>query len=278
MLKINQDSSPITAVKIQKKLIINSERRDTSLRSKFFAGIKSDLEKQLCPADSQKLLDIISKYDVGHVVELEHGGSNEFSNLVLESKIENREPGLKRQIERKNQAMLSVGKQVMVTNQISFDNRLPIPVPCNWNLTQEIRHKNGLQYRVFNYEMSSEPYLEIATNFASRSLLVKTDVKRGLEEVSAHFVKSALIKASSSKEECVKARIKNAILTGFKVCSPYIAKTVIKVGMACAQTSDFFSQEIKNGIAKKNISKNFNAILNNSVRLASSFIFMTELK
>lgn len=273
---INQDT--IRKNKIEKKLIFDAVPRDTSLRDKYLNFIKSELEKQLSSNDCQQIMSLISKHDIGHVVELQHGGTNEFSNLILESKFENREPGLKRHIERKNQDMLTAGKRVTVKNELNYDTRIPIPVPCKWKITQEICHKNGRQYQTRHFEMSSEPYLELATNSVCRSLFLKSDIKRGMKEVGINFAKASVIKASSLNEECVKKRIKNAILTGFKVSSSYIAKNAIKVGLDCAQTSNFFSQEIKNKIAKTNVNKSFNTILNNSAWIASDIILLYELK
>ena len=265
---------PLVEENFEHKLTFKSCNRDTSIREKF---IKSFELEKLNSRNLEQFQTILKKYDVGHIIELEHGGTNEFKNLVIESKTENREPGLKRQIERINSSMQTVHKIVNIKNYLKFDSRLSIRVPQEWTIEQEIFHRNGRPYKCERYKMSNLPYLEIATCKAARSSLVGADMVCNGTETVGCFSLAATIKASTSSEKG-KRRLKEAFQTGIKVAAPFVAKGILKVGMDVVQTSKKVPQGVKELIAEINVSNSFNAVLNNSARIAANVILAKEIK
>lgn len=272
--KISTGNLPLVEENFEQKLTSKSCSRDTSTRDKF---LKSFGLENLNPTNCEQFLAILKKYDVGHIVELEHGGTNDSKNLVIQSKTENREPGLKRQIERINSSMLIVDKIVYIKNELKFDSRLSIRAPQEWTIEQKIFHRNGRPYKCERYKMSNRPYLEIATCKAARSSFVGADMLCNGTEAVGCFSLAATIKASTSSEKG-KRRLKEAFQTGVKVASPFVAKGIIKVGLDVVQTSKKVPLGVKELIAEINVSTSFNAVLNNSASIAANIILAKEIK
>lgn len=266
---------PVQEEKSEKRLELKNTCRDIRTRNCFLRSFELDK----FPCDSKQIYSILNNYDVGHVIELQHGGTNDFKNLVVESKTENREPGLKRQIERENEAMITVGKIVNITNILKFDSRLRIRVPLEWTISQEILHRNGRTYKTETYKMSNQPYLEIVTNRASRGLLVRADTIQNLIATGETFLKTVTFQMLNSNLKG-KERLKDSVKTGCKVISPYIGKTLFKDALDFVQTSKAkgVQQDLRETIALVNVNTPFNVFLNNATRIASSCIFVNETR
>lgn len=255
---------------IQKKLSLIDYQRDTKTREKF---IQAQTQK-----NPEPIIQLLKNFDVGHVIELQHGGSNDFANLIFESKMENREPGQKRQIERTNQNFLSVGKQVQIYNRLQFDSRIPYRAPFKWTIEREISHSNGRLYKKEKFLMDATPYLEISTCKAVRHSLVEADFLSNSKDVVGCFLNSACIKALETSDEPGKKRANEILKTGLRVSSPFLVKTAVKITLDIAQTSPCLPGDVKKSIAKFNVSPVFNSAADCLAKISSGIILIREVK
>lgn len=273
--KLIEGPQPITTLEIKRKMTMESKDfRDTSLRNRYINAL--GLNEHFGDNGGQKMEDFLKPYDLGHLQELQHGGSNDFENLIFEDKCENRAPGKKRQIEQKNDDMLLSGKIVYNTYDLIFDKRLPIPVPCKYSITQDVFFRNGRLYESNTYNMSNKPYIAVATNIEVRPLLLKYDSKQGCMEVSSSFIKAGICKTLSTKESGMNM-VKSVFKTSIKTAAPYVGKTLIKQGLDIAQTSNHLSPKVKKICAMVSSNTTFNTVLNNITDGTSLYILVNEL-
>ena len=251
------------------KLTLDSLPRDTSTRSYF---INSMNLSSLGNKQQASIIEACKKFQVGHLVGLSEGGSNNPDNLVFQEKKENQDPGLKRQIERKNSAMMQSNKTVENTYVMEFDQRIPIRAPAYFGIIQTIKFRNGKLYQENSYECSNTPYLHFATMM--RKQLVHYD----LNESAFEFFKMSLLGGSAYWALSNQPNITNAARVATKAATPYLVKGSIKIALDFAQTSENLSPLLKNNLALLNINKHFNAGLNNLCRISSFAILKQELK
>ena len=261
-------------VKVE-KISLNSLPRDTAARGKFINSMH--LEQYFPKDDLQTIRDKIDKLDAGHIVGRCEGGSNDPENFILEEKKENREPGLKRNIERGNNQMLLSGKKVENEFTLYFDKRIPLKVPAQYQIRQIIKWRNGRLYQEKNFEMSDRPYLDFATIPEMCDLFIKSDVKESATQALYTAGSCGVIKFASSNQP-IKDRVIGATKTALKTSSPYIAKGAVKVTLDYLQTSKFLSQEVRDKVALLNVNRNFNTVVNNLARFTANKIFIDELK
>lgn len=259
-------TGPVREVRIEAELGFRSTQRDVSLRNKYIGSLH--LEDRFSASELKELYPLLQGLDLGHVVELSHGGTNENENLLWESKAENRSPGKKRQIETLSDQMLVSGKSVRISSDASFDDRLPFKAPYQWSIEQKIYFRNGRPYQTNQYSMGNEPYLAFATSPAVRRTLMKCDLKECTTEWGYSFAKGMLCSTGDSIRENVK--------TAFKVAVPHMCAAGIKLGLDYAQTSKSLPYDLREQLASTNINPYFNTFLGLTAKLVSNYILYKE--
>ncbi len=273
--KFFEGAQPLIKEEKNVKISFDSTTRDTSARARFIDSM--NLEKHFQKDALLTIQSKINEYDAGHIVGRCEGGSNDPENFILEEKKENREPGLKRNIERGNQQMLLSGKKVENEFTLYFDKRIPLKVPAQYQIRQIIKWRNGRLYQEKNFEMSDRPYLDFATIPEMCDLFIKSDVKESATQALYTAGSCGVIKFASSNQP-IKDRVIGAAKTALKTSSPYIAKGAVKVTLDYLQTSKFLSQEVRDKVALLNVNRNFNTVVNNLARFTANKIFIDELK
>lgn len=265
---------PLTKVVKIAKISSASLPRDTASRREFINSMH--LENYFPKNDLQLIQDRIDKLDVGHIVGRCEGGSNNLENFILEDKNENREPGLKRYIERENAQMLLSGKKVYNEFVLYFDKRNPIRVPAFFQIKQTIKWKNGQLYQKKIFEMSNQPYLEFVTMPEMRNLLVKSDLKVYATQALCTAGYCGVLKFTS-KNQSTKDKLIGATKTAVKTAMPYIGIACVKGTLDFLQTSKFLSKDAQKKVALVNVNPYFNTGLNNTAKLLSFKLLKDEL-